>query len=512
MAAFAVSLMVWMGVCVVPAQGLVLSDVAKARPRPLGAPKLNDICYSSRWPRPINADDPHDTFKAAKTFHATRIDWSYSNDVDFIKKVKAAGLVYFGAISSEMRGVGATAGREKDVNGQIIGNPELDFLMARGDVNSDEYRRIVMHHLKLLIDGGADGIQVDDPGMTYHNMQYLGGGYGNASLIAFRDYLETHTTPRQRNDWSMPDDFKTFDYAAYVRRHNENSPPPVKTLFTEFHRQSLDAFYKDIRSAVDKYAGRHVPFSCNNWSSQKQDEFPFKQHFDFWVGETSVQYGLPTAQRIYEKVKTAEALGKVQVFSPPNDGFDRIPTRDEYIAITRKLIATSYAAGSATLVPWDVWRRGPGTPRFFGTAAEFGDLYECVARHADLFADHEEVFAVGSGVHPQFAEGLTAAPIRIPETAKQVIATVRATPNAPSAPIVIHLVDWSDAPAELTLDLRNDLFGHPDDATIPVRLIRPGQDDQTLRMTPHTKPWTRLNLPPLTPYALLVVAPPNIVP
>ena len=82
-----------------------LSDVAKPLQRPLGAPELDDICFSSRWARPIDSEDPHDTFKAAKLFHATRIDWSYSNDVAFIREVKNAGLVYFGTISGEMDGL-----------------------------------------------------------------------------------------------------------------------------------------------------------------------------------------------------------------------------------------------------------------------------------------------------------------------------------------------------------------------------------------------------------------------
>ena len=117
-----------------------------------------------------------------------------------------------------------------------------------------------------------------------------------------------------------------------------------------------------FRREIDAHAKRHVPLAGNNWSAQHQAGTPFVEHLDFWVGETSVQYGNPTAQRIYEKTKGAEALGKLQVFSPMNDGPDRIPTREAYVALARRIIATSYACGTSTLVPWDVWRRGPDNP------------------------------------------------------------------------------------------------------------------------------------------------------
>jgi len=498
----------WMSSIVLAGEksGSHLSDFARTIERPAGSPTQSDICFSSRWSRPLNSTDEHDTFESARQFHATRIDWSYSNDADFIRKVKSAGLIYFGTISSEMDGINTSDGREKNYKGELIGNPELDFLMARGDVNSIEYRRIVMDHLRILIDGGADGIQFDDPGMTYHNMVYLGGGYGDASLKKFRTFLEQHSTPEEREVWGMPNELDSFDYASYVSESDGAASDDVRALFELFHQESLDQFYKDIHTQTDDYAGRRVPFSCNNWSVQKQDEFPFKQHFDFWVGETSVQYGLPTARRIYEKTKSAEALSKVQVFSPPNDGLDVIPTRERYVDLTRKLSATSYACGSATLVPWDVWRRGPKTPRFFGTVQEFGDLYDLISANADNYDDHEEVFAVGAGVEPQRVRGLQVDPARIFSESDEILMAIRAVPKMKDAPVVIHLVDWSEDPESCSVSLRHRLFGQQQSKTMSIVFHAPGNSPVSVTEMNTDEEWTTFRIPRLTPYGIIVVS------
>lgn len=484
-----------------------LARVAVPFNRPPGAPQQGDICFSSRWPRPESPRDPHDTFAAAKAFRATRFDWCYAPDTEYIRNVKAAGYTFFGAISSELEGGADGRGREKNAAGEIIGNPELSHMVARGDVNSDAYAQIVMRHLKRLIDGGADGVQVDDPGMTYHNTLHLGGGYGDESMKRFREYLALHSMPHQRVEWGIPEDISDFNYANYVRERSDTAPAAVRELFVAFHRESLTNFYDRIRSEIDAYAGRHVPFSCNNWSTNEQDAFPFREHFDFWVGETSLKFGPPTAKRIYEKVRNAEKLGKVQVFSPPNDGPDIIPTREAYVSITRKLIAMSYACGSATLVPWDVWRRGEGTPRFFGTIDEFGGLFNGIADNRALLDDHEEVFASGAGI--EIAEGAqsNAPPVRLDGDSQSVFMSVRAVPQSGTAPIIVHFVEWADTPSSFSVLLANAEFGWPANEPIRSTLCVPGAAPNPATGTLAEPGTTVISIPALSPYGLLIVPP-----
>jgi len=453
--------------------------------------------------------DKHDSFEAARQFHATRIEWNYpGTDLEFIRKTKSRGYRYFGTINNELPDTpGRTRrllGRDRTVSGRLVGNPNLDFLQSRGDVASRAYRDIVLAHLKLLIDAGADGIHVDDPAMTYGNALTEGGGYGKTSLERFAKYLAEHTDAEQRVGWGMPRKLDGFDYASFVRSRKGEPPAAIRKLFLAFHREALDEFYGKIRRTIDEHAGCRVPFSCNNGSPQWQG-FPYCDHFDYWIGETSVRYGKPTARRIYRKVHEAASLGKAQYFSPLNDDSEHVPDRKTYVAITRRVIASSYACGSATIVPWDVWRLG--TERFFGTVEEFGDIYRLVGGFPDLFDDHEEVFAVVPDLEPQFADDLKEPVVRLAGPSDDVLVTVRAVPQQANASIVVHLVDWSENPEPFALLISNRLCGGSPNRTLYAELLLPDDEPNSLAGTLQDNGHTRFAVPRLSPYCLLVIGP-----
>jgi hypothetical protein len=261
-----------------------------------------------------------------------------------------------------------------------------------------------------------------------------------------------------------------------------------------------------LRKELDSYAGRRVTLSCNNGSTNHQNDI-YVDYFDYWVGETGFRYGDISAKWIYEKAHNAERFGKMQVFSPSNDRLEQIPSRAMYVDVTRKTIATSYACGTVTLIPWDVWRSQ--TDRFFGTAGEFGDLYRIVRDHPDWFDDHEEVFAVGPEIEPQYAEGLTRAPVKFQSRFDRLLVAVRAVPGDRSRPIVLHFVDWADnSPDNFDVRLRNDLFGWPADAPIEATMVLPGHSQRTI-IGRSRDGWTHFRIPQLGPSCLLVVMPPK---
>jgi len=173
-----------------------------------------------------------------------------------------------------------------------------------------------------------------------------------------------------------------------------------------------------------------VPISVNNTSKNEQTGAPYTyDEIDFWLGETSERFGKLITngpKGVYNKVKGAEAQGRMQVFSPPNDSvsYGTITTDAQYLQVSRQLFAAACASGSVTLIPWDVWRRED--PRYFATFAQFGDLTQLVGQNQELFKDHEQVFAVGSGLSPQFAAGLSTEPIKLVGTSSKFLATVRA--------------------------------------------------------------------------------------
>ena len=71
------------------------AQIARPQPRADGAPRASDVCFSTRWPRPLNPADKWDAFKVAREFHATRLDWLYlsgqpERDKAFVAKFTAA--------------------------------------------------------------------------------------------------------------------------------------------------------------------------------------------------------------------------------------------------------------------------------------------------------------------------------------------------------------------------------------------------------------------------------------
>jgi len=478
-----------------------LSNLVSLVPRPGGAPALEDISLSSRWPRPMKENDPHDAFEALEAFHAVRLDWCYTGrNKAFVEKAKAKGVPVFGTINAELTdapGINTRKlGRDRNLHGEQIGNPELAQFVARGDVASEDFRDVVLAHCKAMLDAGVTGIHVDDPGMTYHGALYASAGYGEASLAKFRGYLGEHTSAEKRETWGLPANLEGFDYRAFALEWDGKVAPELRATFLEFHIASLNDFYTWLRKSMDDYAGRRVPLSCNNGSNQLQEDWHVR-NFDFWLGETGVTYGDPTAHGIFSKTQNAERLGGLQLFSPPNDGLDRIPTRDGYMSLTRRIIATSYACGSLTLVPWDVWRRGPDTPRFFGTREEFGDLFDLIHAHPSLFANRALAYAAGPNMEPWSVEGLDYTPVKVPEG---VFAAIRVVPKDASAPLVVHLVDWRETPKATRVGIHRALL---DDRR--VSLLMPGSLMEHLSADGQDESFVQFEAGTLKPSAIMVV-------
>jgi hypothetical protein len=75
-------------------------DMAEPLPDIPGASRASAVCMRSLTARPAHKGDPHDTLAAIRGFHATRLEWTYGDNPEFIKKVHALGVEYGGATST----------------------------------------------------------------------------------------------------------------------------------------------------------------------------------------------------------------------------------------------------------------------------------------------------------------------------------------------------------------------------------------------------------------------------
>lgn len=190
-------------------------------------------------------------------------------------------------------------------------------------------------------------------------------------------------------------------------------------------------FYTDLVRRVKEGAGRPITFSCNNSSLQVWDaEVTI---FDFAISELLLGSAHPN--HIWERSVAARNNGKLQVFgSPKTRGTDVNENRK--VALTRKVIATAYASGSASRVPWDIFLQTEnGNGRYFGTPEQYGDLYAFVSEQDWSGYDDITAYGIDIEVDPVAEGSLTI------QGNDHVYAMVNRHPDA-SQPLLIHLVDW----------------------------------------------------------------------
>lgn len=389
--------------------------IAKKTKRPAGAPKYSDVSFSSRWHRPLDENDPHDTFETAAAFFATRLDWVYSTDSAWITECKSRGYHFVSSLNSKLPD---SPGGESRLKGRIVdrdGNPVTapwmkDWKAWWGCANTPEYRNIFMDHAKICIDGSADYFQIDDPDMNYNAVNW-GGCFCK------------HCREKAKKLGVDLDD-----------------PEQMK----KFQAESVTEFFREIRKQINDYAGRHVPLSCNNYLAE-WTRFPYAQ---FKIGMAEVPEEEARPELIYKKLLETRRLGKAQL----------ITFVSEDNRLTRKMIATIYACGANPIVPWDVYLKSTpeGSIRFFGEPKVFADLYGFVRANANYFDGYEDACIFGHGLtERRFGN---ASPLTIEGGSGDVYAFVRVKPGENNSPIIIHLIEWANSSQSFRIKFKKDTF------------------------------------------------------
>jgi len=378
---------------------------ATARRAP-GAPRYSDVCFSARSRRPVNAEDTHDTFRDAKAFHATRLDWVYSSDPVWIAECKRRGYWFGGALNTILTDAPGEKTRERgrilDRDGQRIAAPWMKSWNGYwGCVNSPQYRETFLAHARLLIDGGVDAIQMDDPDINAAAVQW--GGC----------YCEHCLKKADQQGRTLPRDMAVFQ------------------------ADSVRAFYAFVREGIDHYAKRRIPWSSNNYDGR--GGFPYDL-FDYGIAELPHQSAKP--DELYRKFTAAARLGRQQIFT--------FVSTD--VPLTRRVIATAYACGGHIIVPYDVYNGD--YPRIFGKPDEYADLYGFVRANAACLDGYEDAAASGKGIEDS-RYGLSP-PVHV--GIDNVYAFVRAQPGKADGSVAIHLVDWRTQPQPFVLKLRSNRF------------------------------------------------------
>lgn len=488
-----------------------LVEIAQPVQRPEGAPNASDVIMRNLRPHPRDANDPYDTMEAMEDFHVTRLEWTYIQDFSFINQVKATGRAFGGAVNNSSLHSDFKTGTDwleryaiLDLDGNPVVAPHMRDWGERlhGCVNDSVFEEGYLAYLKEYIDAGADVMQRDDPNANYSATNW-GACFCEDCMIKFRIYLEDHSTLQERESWGIYT-LETFNYRDYLIARSAPvgddfskwDGGKLKELFVQFQKGSTIDFHQRTRQAINEYVRQfkpegHVPMSCNNGVRRW---FEIELEFDWTFGELS--YSNASPEYLYSAMEKAIQYDRMQVITMPKKGnYDNL---DAWELLTRQTIATTYSCGGLCMVPWDVYMPNDA-PRYFGTPEQYADLYKFVRDHAEYFDEYED--AAFSMPYKNDQRYLTKLPIEF-VTGEEISTFARAKPGQVDAPIIVHLVDWSDSPEPFKVSLANDLFfGNYD---LNVRLLRPGYSE----LTPVIKTVgdrTEIDIPALTPWGLLVV-------
>ncbi|MBK8479927.1 MAG: hypothetical protein IPL40_01940 [Proteobacteria bacterium] len=327
------------------------------------------------------------------------------------------------------------------------------------------------------------------------------------------------------------DDLLGPSWFSYRRRAVAAGSDPAKipaVLRGEFRNFQLEAARRllvELKAHVNAFAGRLVPFSGNlsDWSLH------YASAFDFGMAELTLTADLgPHTYR--ERIAAARALGRRQLLTLPLPRKDRLSALcaahcaaqsascaaagmtdwddcPELVALARKGIATSYATGGLTQVPWDIFT--VSGPRYYGRAEHYADLYGFVRDHARYFDGYEDLAVAGYDLVDARFSGSERLPVEVVGGSGKVAALVRGKPQDARAAIVIHLVEWDDAaPKPLTLRLSlHQFFGDP---PASVELLLPaGAPRDGFSSVDLGDGLMALTVPALAPRGLVVVKPPT---
>ena len=435
--------------------------VSQVKHRP-GAPLPADVVMRSLRLHPSGPNDPHDTWKALEDFHATRLEWCYIHDKDFVERVTSSGRIFGGAVSSpsylaekpDPQWFDKLA--VKDLAGRPIIAPWKRTWKRTlwGCVNNPEYHRGYVAFLERYMDAGAQTIQRDEPQANYLATKW-GACFCDHCMALFRRWLALRLSRKQLGALRLGN-IADFDYRAFLNKHKAAPADPysrwrageLKKLFLRFQHDSTIGFHRATRQELEAHVRHRVPFSCNNGATRCGE---IELLFDWWFGELA--YSLANPADLHSIFKKAAANQRVQVVTMPKKGDYR--DLAEWERRTRQTIATAYACGGLCMVPWDVYMPNDA-PRYFGQPRQYADLYAFVRANPHLFNDYWEAAVAGAGLSDERYEQ---PPVALAGGTGRVMAVVRAKAGEPAAPIVIHLIEWGARGQPFTVKLRRTYFG-----------------------------------------------------
>lgn len=379
-------------------------DVAKPFAHKAGMPLYGDVVFSIRWNRGrCNLDH-------AKQFHANRIEWSYINDFDWAKQVRAEGYALTGAVNTSLPDVLVAPGEERKFTiGRVVSKDGSDqspeHLKAMGHrvgcFNRPAFRNLFVDRAKQLAAAGVIGIHVDGPT----------GSWGD--VVAGRSVC-------------FCNDCTTI---AKQRRQDINDQQTRSLI----QRYGLKRVYKMAQEETRKINPDIV------WTKNVHKPLWFESMFDYEFAELDPEDGIEPSSFLALRKRKDEP-----------DRFQIYTLRSDNVRMNQETIALAYATGSLVSAPYDIYPAdGYKTgKRYYGKHFHYSPQYAMARFLSQILNDYEDAFRlIANKADKRWAQQ----PVTLKADDRQALTLfARAKPNQPDAGVVFHLLHRSSERRQAT--------------------------------------------------------------
>jgi hypothetical protein len=366
-----------------------LLDSARVHPEYHGpVPNKSDVIFSSRFKRP-------EAPAVIKSFGATRVEWVYSTDANFVKSIRSVTPWFGGAVNSTIA-LPDDEGIAKDLEGQPIVAPWMKSWGAKWTTTNHPKTRHALEGLaRRYLELGASSIQVDDPLLQYATANW-GGDFSESTLDGFRRYLSQYPDKAALQRLGILD-IKNFNYKEFLaevygirekKQYEERFRSlPTTPLWLEYLKESVLSHFGEFRRFLNATKGSTVPLSMNLLlfgPDESSPQFSLVPFVDYAMVETEIDNFFIVS--LQAATYRALGIGYVPSILPRSTPENR------------SAIATLYSMGAQPLVPWDVYINNGSEQqptRFFGSPDDYADLYRFVQNNREYFDYYEELAVVG---------------------------------------------------------------------------------------------------------------------
>lgn len=352
-------------------------------------PRFSDVVFSPRFLRP-------ESVEVGKGYGVTRAEWIYVSKWDEAAKELKQLAPWVGLTLNANPHLPEGKGYAMDFDDVPLVAPWMKSWGAKYVTTTNPETRLALSKwLDSSIAVGARSIQVDDPLLQVYSARFHAGDFNPATQAGFGPWLKTYPDQAQVRAAGLEgyagnyrdyliERYQVKDAADYRRRFQSFSS---NALWQAYVQDTLADHFKALRKTLRGASPSSLALSMNvaiRWPDARFHSFFLTAFPDYLMAETEIA----DSASMIAQVATARALGL---------GF--VPSiRPIDVARNRTAIAMFYALGAQPIVPWDVFV--PDQPRYFGTVAEYGDIYRFVRSYPQLLDGHVALATVAIVVDP----------------------------------------------------------------------------------------------------------------